>query len=294
MKKISKYHRLLIYTLTIVLSGAIIGVGLIHLFVSSNQSVDTNMITLLSIIVTLGVGYSFYSIYQVSHDFYRLKVKTKHIQSEIQKQSEKLNKQSYSLDRRLELYKRNLAAENDFRNRKFLRALKKEVEIVVYVLKNSEHLTGKLTKSENEFISSIGIKRSFIANDILNCIRHLTLQKLSKFKEKEFRDTQETLFSAIHEIKYTNELWSLITCEEQKRYQFLFNVIQDLLNCIVSSQFPLRLEEDKIYKLHFYHDGILEGHKSDNDNNMEQWISDFKKKQSEEAEKCNPNQNNYY
>lgn len=281
MTKLSKYNRLLIYSIIIVLCGTIMGIGII-VSVSSNNQIENNMITLLSIIVTLGVAYSFYSIYQVSHEFIKLKRKTGLIQREIKYQSERLNLQSYSLDRRLELYRRNSDADTNFRNRKFLLALKKELEIVVFALKNAKHLTGELTGSGNEFLSTIGIKRSFIANDILCCVNNLTINKVAKFKEKEFPNTQEAIFNAIHEIKYTDNLWSLIDAEEQKRYIFLFDEIQHLINCIISNELPIFINSDISDKLHFYHKGILDGGKSDEENGMVEWIADYKSKLSEE------------
>lgn len=277
MKKLSKYNCLLIYSITIVLCGTIIGVGIVE-SITSRGKVENNMITLLSIIVTLGVAYSFYSIYQVSHEFNKLKKKTKLIQHEIKYQSERLNLQSYSLDRRLELYKRNSDANTNFRNRKFLLAIKKELEIVVFVLKNKNHLTGELTGTENEFLSTIGIKRSFIAHDLLCCIINLTTNKVEKFRKNEFPDSQEAISNAIHEIKYTDNFWSLIDEEEQKRYLFLFDVIQHVIHCIIRNEMPIILDSHIIDKLHFYHKGILDGGKSEGDNGMEKWIEDYKSK----------------
>lgn len=237
--RIPRFKYIILYSLLIVLLGIIISAGTIYflgikfnspkIIQTSAPTVEANIITLLSIIVTLGVAYSFYSIYNVTNEFESLKAKNKSTENKIEDESKSLAERSIALDRKIELYRLNSKADTDFRNRRFLRALKNEIEILQFILQNEKYLNGTLLNSTNEFRSSIGIKRSFIANNILKCMEHLTNDKVSKFKGKELSDTIESIHFAEHTIKYRDGLWSLIPKAEQERYSFLFKTVEQLL-----------------------------------------------------------------
>jgi len=257
--------------------------------------VETNIITLLSIIVTLGVAYSFYSIYNVTNEFESLKAKNRSTENKIENESKSLAERSIALDRKIELYRLNSKADTDFRNRKFLRALKNEIEILKFILQNEKYLNGTLLNSTNEFRSSIGIKRSFIANNILKCMAHLTNDKVYKFKGKELSDTIESIHFAVHTIKYRESLWSLIPKAEQERYSFLFNTVDQLLELIIRRELPYDkdINESLCYKLHYYHEGIINGEIEDNEDAITQWINDFKNKQKVDFKRQNDSERYY-
>lgn len=300
--RVLRFKYILLYSLLIILLGTIIGIGIIcYLGITHDNhnktdvAAETNLITLLSIIVTLGVAYSFYSIYNVKNEFAEIQAKSRRIERKVNKASALLKQRSIALDRKIELYRLNSSADTDYRNRKFLRALKNELEILKFILLNKEYLDGKLLHSTNEFQSSIGIKRSFIANNILKCIVTLTNEKIEKFKANEFSDIKESILCAIHEIKYNYGLWSLIPKAEQERYTFLFKVVEQLLDQIIKSELPFDIDANEVifYKLHYYHEGIYEGEKPDDSNTMEGWISEYKKKQDEDSS-VNNNSVTYY
>lgn len=269
------------------LFGIIIGLGIAN-SITNSSNVENNMITLLSIIVTLGVAYSFYSIYRVSNEFDQLKTKTDSIKRQLKKetsnltnsiavQTKILSEQARAVDKRLELYRMTLNTANNFNNRRFLMVLKNELETLVFVLSNASYLSGELLDSANEVESSIGAKRAHLANDILICVQTLTNSKIEKFAVGEYDNTKKYITKAINEI-CNERLFSKIHINEQQRYLFLFNIIQKLLILIDGSLLPMSLSEKEIIKLQFYNSGILDGSKSDFDLRYEEWASNYKKR----------------
>ena len=280
------------FLLIVGLLGAIIGVIFvdftnIHLHTTDNKSDNMgSMMTLLSIIVTLGVAYSFYSIFQFSNEISSIKSETKRIRLSVHKKSKTLSFQSKCINCRLDLYKRNNGIGYEFQHRHFLLALKLELECILYILQNAEYLG-------DEVESSIGAKRSFVANDILTCIETITSNKVSKFSEGELNNSIHTIIATIEKIKFerNGNLWNLIHPNEQVRYKFMFQKITTLTDQIKMPQFILTLPKEDIYKLHFYHRGIWEGKKSDTENHIDFWINRFIEKES--GEKDHPTSDNF-
>lgn len=304
--RIKKYHKIILCSICATLLGVIIGIGITILstLVNSEHSNESNMITLLSIIVTLGVAYSFYSIYRVTDEFFNLKRKTNFIQkelkaktetlqndikaqhdtfeNEIKNQSELSSKQSYALDRKMVLHRKDLWAAKNYENRRFLQALKNEIETLLYVLENEEYLNGKLLKSDNEVESSIGVKRSLIANDIYTCVKTLTLEKISKFKENEYEDSKKAIKKAIMLIRNTDSLWTLIHKNEQERYVFLFDLIFEFFRETDLKRIPFNLQDEDVYKLIFYSEGVYVGSQTDEELGYHEWKRRYQSKSSGE------------
>ena len=118
------------------------------------------MITLLSIIVTLGVAYSFFSIYKADSEIRNLYQKMNRLQNDFNLQAQKV---ASDLKRTnhiwLNLTKIDSEAAGKFNDKKYLLAIKNELESILFMLNNREYL-------EEELTSSIGRKRANISNDI--------------------------------------------------------------------------------------------------------------------------------
>lgn len=293
--KFSRYKRIVFCSLCATLMGAILGIGITRL--TSMSSCDiTNMITILSIIVGLGIAYSFFSIYRVTNEFEDLKRKTSSIQRhqknesitlrtsinqlrddlriDISNNTSLLEKRSIALARQLELFRRDSWASTSYNNRRFLLTIKQEIETLEFVLINSEFLSGELLDSVNEVERSIGVKRSLLANDILVVINSLTNEKVIKFKENEYNDSKSAIKRAINNIQ-KKEYWSLINKSEQKRYEFLFNLIHDFLRQVDLRKLPYQFIDDDELKLIFYRDYIVDGTKSDQEVKYEDWKRNY-------------------
>lgn len=282
-----------------IILGAILGIGIV-LFVTKDQSSsndESNMITLLSIIVTLGIAYSFYSVYRVSNEFEQIKEKTDHLNIQIEdgikelnesikqndiknnEMAEKLKLKSDSVDKRLELYRRCMAAYTNFNDRKYLLALKIEIETLAYALINYKYLSNELIENKNELESVIGSKRSLISNDLLKCIEHLTNEKVVKFPDNEYEDSKNAIFGAVDIIK-KEEYFKRINYAESERYIYIFNLIYRLFSTIDKIELPFKIEEEDRLRLIFYSKGIIVGSKTDDQLCMSDWIQRYREKEN--------------
>lgn len=292
-----RYFRITLYSLCAMLIGVIVGIGITRL-TSMDKNDETNMITLLSIIVTLGVAYSFYSIYKVTNEFENLKRKTNNIQQQLRQESSSLRNdickqredlqrdivsntkllgnRAIALARQLTLFRRDSWASSSYENRRFLLTIKQEIETLEFVLLNSEYLTGELLDDSNEVERSIGAKRALISNDILMSVRYLTNDKVAKFKKNEFNDSKDAIKRAIYSIQ-NPKLWTLINDSEKVRYSFLFNILHDFLRVIELKKLPFPLNDEDKLRLIFYHDFISDGALSDEELRYEEWKNNYVK-----------------
>ena len=214
----------------IVIISIFVGVGIIvSLLPLPDQTPIGIMLTLISIVVTLGVAYSFQSIYraagdvnEVKREFEKLSEKyellNQSVDSRIKKLSSELssecretreqiilksNELSYQTNHlRLiqELDKLNSEANSKFWDRKFLLAIKKELESIEFLLNNVEYI-------HDELVSSIGRKRANIANDIVQFYTNISKSKFDKISNKEFADTHDTIICKKQTLLSTKNGW---------------------------------------------------------------------------------------
>ncbi len=282
----------------IVIISIFVGVGIVvSLLPLPDQTPIGIMLTLISIVVTLGVAYSFYSIYraggdvnEIKREFEKLREKyetlnqsvdtrIKKLSSELRSEcretreqinlkSKKLSYQTTHLHLMQELDKINSEANGKFWDRKFLLAIKKELESIEFLLNNVEYI-------HDELISSIGRKRANIANDIVQFYTNISKFKFDKISNKEFTDTHDTIICKKQNIVLSQK-WNIVLEEERKRYDFLFKIISSLLKQLQIGSFPLEIEKEDLARLEFYHKKFIEGAKSDIENGIVEWLKNYK------------------
>lgn len=281
----------------IVIISVFVGVGIIvSVLPLPDQTPIGIMLTLISIVVTLGVAYSFYSIYraggevnEIKKEFEKLrdqyetlkhsvdirienlssniKSECKETRDQINLKSKELSYQTTHLHLIQELDKLNSEANGKFRDRKFLLAIKKELESIEFLLNNVEFI-------RDELISSIGRKRANIANDIVQFYTNISKTKFAKISDKEFADTHDTIICKKQNIVLSPK-WEIVLEEEHKRYDFLFSIISLLLKQLQIGAFPLEIDKEDLAKLEFYHKKFIEGAKSDIENGIVEWLKNY-------------------
>lgn len=245
----------------LILIGAIVGCNVTSMVANVGQNTESVMITLLSIIVTLGVAYSFFSIYKADSEIRNLYQKMNRLQNDFNLQAQKV---ASDLKRTnhiwLNLTKIDSEAAGKFNDKKYLLAIKNELESILFMLNNSEYL-------EEELTSSIGRKRANISNDILLLIDTITEFKLNKIGEKGYRDAHNSIIRLMECIRIHSE-WSKISENEKIRYSFMFKTLDKILTQLTKREFPLPVTKDvEVRKrLSFYYKKYIEGNKSDEDN----------------------------
>lgn len=282
----------------IIIISIFVGVGIIvSLLPIPDQTPIGIMLTLISIIVTLGVAYSFYSIYraagdvnEIKRDFEKLREKyealnqsvdtrienlSSELRSECRETREQINLKSNELSYQTthlhliqELDKLNTEANGKFRDRKFLLAIKKELESIEFLLNNVEYI-------QDELVSSIGRKRANIANDIVQFYTNISKSKFAKISNKEFADTHDTIICKKQNIVLSLK-WEIVLEEERNRYDFLFSIISSLLKQLQIGVFPLEIDKEDLAKLEFYHKKFIEGARSDIENGIVEWMKNYK------------------
>lgn len=292
--EIIKSHALIVL---IVIISIFVGVGIIvSLLPLPDQTPIGIMLTLISIVVTLGVAYSFYSIYraggdvnEIKREFEKLREKyeildrsvdtrieklSSELRSECRETREQINLKSNELSYQTthlhliqELDKLNSEANGKFWDRKFLLAIKKELESIEFLLNNNEYI-------HDELVSSIGRKRANIANDIVQFYTNISKPKFDKISNIEFTDTHDTIICKKQNIVLSPK-WKIILEEERKRYDFLFKIISSLLKQLQIGSFPLEIEKEDLARLEFYHKKFIEGAKSDIENGIDEWLKNY-------------------
>ena len=278
-----------------------------------NANVFGLMLTLLSIIITLGVAYSFYSVFKANSEVEELRrnfrdlsekfsevhtqlsledaknfetisvfkaqiaeqawkekddmqQKYEQLRDELISKSSDLFEDTISIKIAQTFEKRNKEAEGKFRDKRFLIALKVELEAIEFLLNNLKYLS-------HELISSIGNKRSNIARDIDLFMSNITEKKFKKYSD--FTDTYETIICKKQNI-LTTPGWNSVSKCEQERYEYLFKVIQRLINELIVGSFPLPISSDNEVriKLSFFQT-YLQGAKNDKENGWNDFVAKY-------------------
>lgn len=265
-----------------------VGMGIILCFVplQMNNSIGI-MMTLLSIIITIGVAYSFFSVYKANSEIIDLREQIRTLSAMISAISHDAENERKNLiamfNKRIcelnDLYNcsvikytfqdKNMEANGQYRDKKYLIAIKDELETILYLLQNDKALA-------NEFRGSIGKKRSNISNDIIKFTQNLTEFKFRKIGRKEYTNSVQTIFHFIHEIKHPS-IWGKIPQFEQIRYQFLFETLTRCFEELAKGKFPLPIVSDKdiMSKLYFYHKRFIADDKDDIDNGYNNFLNEY-------------------
>lgn len=264
-----KVPKFAIITSSTILSliGTIIGVGIIYCASKGEGNAETNLITLLSIIITLDVAYSFISIYRAKSELQELNLRYLKIEYEFNKRTSETIFELKRLNNIwFNLIKLNSEAAGKFNDKKYLLAIKTELESIELILNNVNYL-------KEELINSIGNKRANIANDIQLFINTISESKFQKIGEKEFLDSHNSIIRLKDNIRIHKE-WRNVSKFEQERYLFLFKTLDNLMTQLTIGKFPLPIASNKELqvRLSFYHKKYIEGYKSDENNGYTDWV----------------------
>lgn len=284
-------------SLLIALFGFSFGIGILCVIIPlpNDGNVIGLMLTLLSVIVTLGVAYSFYSIYRantevseikrdfekLSNQFLSLKVALQKdvndnyqdmkkycdtLEDKFRTKSDKLSEDTAQLKAARIFEKQNKEAEGKFRDGSYLLAIKVELEAIEYLLNNLNVLM-------HELVSSTGNKRANISRDICCFFENISEQEFNKMSD--FKDSYETIICKKENIIHSTG-WSSISVYERERYTFLFDVISKLIQQLMLRKFPIPISKDNevTMKLYFYQT-YLQGDKSDIDNGWAGWKNNY-------------------
>lgn len=233
-----------------------------------------SLVTAISIIVALGIGYSMINVYDYSNkvdshskDFENLKISNE----DFKKFLENSIKQDYAniddkicelqfniliLKKNASLSNKNLAAKSLFDQCDYLQALKTEFDILVFLFDNFQYF-------KEEFNSHTGSKRKFIANDILKCIANVNSDYLKTTKSGEITDLAKVIFSNIKFLQ-SSPIMKELYPEEQIRFKRIFLITENIVSQILKSSFPIKVDDADMEKLDIYANKIIFGDGPDN------------------------------
>lgn len=228
------------------------------------------LLSVLAIIVALGVAHSFISVYTAKDELGKLNALVEHIQKELSKKIDKVNKDLEDRTSMLEEKSNALfllrqehelegKADNYYKSEKYIQAIKTELEFIELIL-NNRRLCG------DDFIKHVGFKRSNIANDLLQCTKLLDKKERYCFDEGEFEDIARTISRLECAILKTDNVYYFPQAEFD-RYVFLFKRIKYILGQIYKEYFPVAFNKAEIEKLVLY-TKILDGNKSDEEQKL--------------------------
>ena len=265
--------KLLAYISVIIIG--IINISTIIYFFSSkhNCNIDNQilgtMLTAISIIVAMGVGYSTINIHDYSnkvnklnHNFksftksinYKYKNFASKIEKDLNENISNLEFNNTVVKLETELNRKNMAAQSHFESGSYLQALKTEFDILVFLFENYKYF-------KDEFNSHTGIKRKFISNDLLICIEKVNKKYTETTKPGEVKDFIKVIFRNIHLIEKSPAMKELYE-EEQKRFKIILSITDKIVQQIAENSFPLEIDSKEKEKLELYNN-IICGDKPD-------------------------------
>lgn len=287
--------RLLAFVSIIIIGIMCIAAFLIFLFTKFGVSIQGegiigSLVTAISIIVALGIGYSMMNVYSYSNKVEELEQSVNSLEIKFREHSNSVDEKIDNVKKEVELTlgeertqtnekildlqfnnlivrkvselnKRNMGASSMFGEGDLLMAIKTEYDILRFIFENFDYL-------ESEFDSSIGSKRSLIANDLLRCIKIIDSKYMEQTSAREFTKIVKAIFSNIQYLTMPDIL-SKMNKYEQERYCRLFNNTEEILSQMMSKSFPLKLDKDKTNKLITYSKYIKYGDRADDNQSDE-------------------------
>lgn len=251
--------------------GLSVGIGTVICFTPINEAHSIGiMLTLISVIVTLGVAYSFFSIYKAQTEVSDIRKEFNRLSKKFQIMSSNLKMETERLKSIYDFNNCSLEAEGKFRDRKFLIALKNGLAGTLFLLNH------KKSFSDEEFESYIGNNRAKIAKYFLEFIETITAEKFAKIPKHEFTDSYNTIIRFAEDIRCSNN-WKNINSHEQHRYTFLFDKLLNVLRELDKPEFlpPLNNDPESKAKISFYFRTYIISKNSDVDNQWEDYRNKY-------------------
>lgn len=246
------------------------------------DSIMGTLLAIMSLIIMLGVAFSFVSIFDAKEDIQRLtdlvnqNRDTKQQVNDILKELKENKLDSKIALAKCEIYSLDIAATSFYHDCKYLQAIKKEFEVLGYIIRNQDYC-------EAISVSYWGMKRYAISNDIRMLMQQIAGSGFPKFALGELDDIMATVFGIISNLESCKE-FSRICQGEEKRYQSLVYWTKNIISNLIRGEldFPINFEA---YKKLYIYTKICDGHGNDEQVQINDKIEQSLKKEFEEFEK---------
>lgn len=253
----------LIASISVCVIGILSVSTLVVIFFCGKSTIENSllgaMLTAISVIVAMGVGYSIINVHDYSNkvtslaqDFVKFK---QEINDSIEGKVSMLQFANIAVERKADLNKKNMAAKSMFDQQLYLQALKTEYDILVFIFENYEYF-------KNEFDSFTGSKRQYIANDLLQCIKNVNEKYVDRANPGEIDDIVEVILRNVFILEKSMVMKELYK-EEQERFKNIYKITKSIVKQIYTSSFPLSVPLAMRGKLEIYADKIIFGDKPD-------------------------------
>lgn len=200
------------------------------------------MISTLAIIIALNIAYNFFSIWKSDKKIERLEKANMDMLNDL----DVLRFQIARNDVHGELITKDSEVSDNYRNQRWLIALQREFEIVYFICLNYKYF-------KDEFQGKIGFKRSSIAKILLEIGANYSNTDLVFLRKGEINinDVQRSIIAQWALIKRSTQ-YALITRYEEKAYEELFLIADELIRQIKNGSEELIVPQAVIEKLQYY------------------------------------------
>lgn len=246
------------------------------------DSIMGTLLAIMSLIIMLGVAFSFVSIFDAKEDIQRLtdlvnqnrdtKQQVKDMLEELKEN--KLN--SKIALAKCEIYSLDMAATSFYHERNYPQAIKKEYEVLGYIIRNQDDC-------EAISVSYWGMKRYAISNDIRMFLLMIADMGFPKFALGELDDIMATIFGIISNLESCKD-FSKICQGEADRYNSLMYWTKNIISNLNRGELDFPIDYEAYKKLYIY-TKIYNGHKDDSQVNIDAKTELALKKEFAEFEK---------
>ena len=200
------------------------------------------MISILAIIIALSIAYNFFSVWKSDKKIERLEKANIDMLNDL----DVLRFQIARNDVHGELITKDSEVSDNYRNQRWLIALQREFEIVYFICLNYEYF-------KDEFQGKIGFKRSSIAKILLEIGANFGNTDLVFLRKGEINinDIQRSIIAQWALIERSTQ-YALITQYEEKAYEELFLIADELIRQIKNGLEKLIIPPAVIEKLQYY------------------------------------------
>lgn len=230
------------------------------------ESIMGILLAIMSLIIMLGVAFSFVSIFDAKDDIQRLTDlvnQNRDTKDQVEKLFKKLNdnkRDSKIALAKCEIYSLDMAASGFYYEKRYLQAIKKEFEVIDYIIRNYDYC-------EEISTSYWGMKRYAISNDIRKLLLNIITNGMPTFALGEFDDIMATIYGKISNFQSCKKFGDI--CQgENERYQSLMYWIKSILSNLDRQQLDFAINYEA-YKSIYIFTKISNGHNPDHQVNID-------------------------
>lgn len=237
------------------------------------DSIMGTLLAIMSLIIMLGVAFSFVSIFDAKEDIKSIESKVnrlhelftrsnRHLEKEkkdlynrisssenkLQKEVDiKLKNNEERLDEMLvsnELATMDMSAASSYNSCRYLQAIMQELEVLDYIFSNYNRCRKKVT-------SYVGLKRGTISNDIKSFLYHTALNGFPIFDKGELDNIMQVTLGKIGNICKSKN-FGAIEPNEIFRYDLLFKTVQRILIGLVKKDITFDVDYSTYRTFYIY------------------------------------------